>query len=95
LIDELLFSLEWDWNDDGLDFGNSWGKDKTFVVAVLHHHDTDRSGGEAPTCLPNQFLFLLFVFEFNTKHLGEVLAQIVAGSSLNGTSILINPSFNS
>jgi hypothetical protein len=95
LIDQLLFALEWNWDDNGLNFSGSWGENETFVIAMLHNHDADRSGGETPTGLPYKLLFLLFILKFDTKHFGEILAQIMTGRSLNGAPIFINPSFNS
>ncbi len=73
-INNLLFSFEWDWNNNSLNLGDSWWKNKTFIVTVLHNHNTNWSGSEAPTCLPNKLLLFLLVFKFNTKHFSEILS---------------------
>lgn len=61
---------------------------------MLHDHNTNRSGSKSPTCLPHKVLLLFFIFEFNAKHFGKVLTQIMTGCSLYGTTIFINPSLN-
>ena len=61
---------------------------------MLHNHDTNWSGCKPPTGLPNKTFLFLFIFKLDTEHFGKVLSQIVTGSSLNSTTIFIDPSLN-
>ena len=94
-IDLLLFSFEWDRHNNYLHICNSWRKHKTFIVSVIHCHDTDWSSGKTPRCLPYKFLFLFLILENNIKHFCEVLTQVVRGGSLYSSSIFRYPSLNS
>ena len=93
--DILFFSLERNRNNDYLNVGSSGGKHKTFIISMIHSHDTDWTSSKAPTCLPNKFLFFLLILKLYSEHFCKVLAQVVRGSCLNSSSIFWNPSLHS
>lgn len=49
-----------------------------------HYHDSDRSRGQTPRVLVDKRLLVALrsAFQLNVEHLGEVLAQMVAGRAL-------------
>ncbi len=90
-VDFFLFAFEGNWHDDDLDIGCSWGQDQAFIITMIHGHDSDRAGCKTPTGLPHKLLLLLLIFEDDVEHFGEVLAEVVGGSCLNGSSVFGNP----
>ena len=56
----------------------SWRYDKTFVVAVHHDNNSQRTGRNSPRVLVGKTVFVgVGIFKRNVKHLGEVLTQVM------------------
>lgn len=94
VVDAFFFSLERNGNNDDLNVGYSGRKHKTLVIAVVHHHNTDRPSGKPPTGLPDVFLLFLLVFEDYFEHFCKILAEVVGSCGLDGSSVLRNPGLN-
>jgi hypothetical protein len=59
-----------------------------------HNHDSDASGGEAPTALPTVLFLVTLVQVLDVEHLREVLPQIVGSGGLNSASVSLNKRFH-
>ncbi|KAH3662075.1 hypothetical protein OGAPHI_006256 [Ogataea philodendri] len=83
-------------NDHDLVLRHSWRNHQSLVVGVDHHHDTNDSSRQTPRSLVSKNLWMLRtkrVFHRNAEHLGEVLTQVVRGSTLNTSSTGWNVTF--
>jgi hypothetical protein len=70
-------------------------QDQSSVVTVNHNHDTNRTSGQAPRCLPWNLSGSFVILEANVKHLPKVLSKVVRSGALNGTSRNWDVGFNS
>mmetsp|Transcript_28833 Transcript_28833/g.52959 ORF Transcript_28833/g.52959 Transcript_28833/m.52959 type:complete len:435 (-) Transcript_28833:189-1493(-) len=84
-----------DGDDDGLSLGDLGREDETLVIRVGHQHDTDRTGGNTPRVLPDKLFALVLGLVFDIEHLTKILAQAVAGGTLDGLAGLRDEGFDS
>ncbi|KAH3664938.1 hypothetical protein OGATHE_003753 [Ogataea polymorpha] len=73
-------------NDHHLVLSHPWRNDQTLVVGMDHHHDTNNSGRKTPRrlmCIYFRMLWTKRVLNRDVEHLGEVLAEVVRGGTLN------------
>lgn len=83
----VIIILVVDGNDYNLILCNLGRQNQSLVVSVHHDHGTDTSCGESPGSLMNMFLLFMLVLKLNIEHLGEVLAKMVTGGSLNTSTV--------
>mmetsp|Transcript_31152 Transcript_31152/g.57012 ORF Transcript_31152/g.57012 Transcript_31152/m.57012 type:complete len:321 (+) Transcript_31152:240-1202(+) len=75
-----------DGHDDHLLRRHAGRQDQPRVVPVDHDHDPDGTRGETPARLPHHLCLPILVLVVDVEHLTEVLAQVMRGGALDGTS---------
>ena len=83
-----LFFRFIDRNHHHMDRGESRGQDQAVVVSVGHDQRAHQTGRNAPGRSPDVFLLAFLVGELDVEGLGEVLAQEVGGTGLQGLAVL-------
>ena len=68
--------------------GEAGRRDETIVVGVRHDHTADEAGRDAPRGRVRKLLRALLVLELDIAGLGEILAKVVGGASLEGLAVL-------
>jgi len=67
---------------------NAGREDQPLVIAVDHDHHADRTSRESPAVLPGKELVpaIVWILDFDSEHLGEVLPKAVGCGGLNTSS---------
>lgn len=75
-----------DGNDNELGLSNLRRQNEALVVRMDHNHGTNAASGHTPGCLPDVLALRVLIFEHHLEHLGEVLAEMMGGSTLDATT---------
>lgn len=75
-------------DDDRLDARNARREDQPLVITMHHDHYADHTSRKSPAVLPSKELVpaIVWILDFDAKHLGEVLPEAVGGGALDTSS---------